>query len=164
MIQRIQSVYLVLVMSLGIILCFVPVLQLNTPLDASVQRMWTLGALGLDEITPDLDNMFLQPVELKGLWGLLLSTLLIPILACVDLFLFKKRLLQARLNIFTVLLTIGYYGIIYLYAKLAEVSMGVEWHMTVWCAIPAVCTVLLLMATRRILADEALVRSADRIR
>ena len=164
MIQRIQSVYLVFVMSLGILLCFVPILQLTTPLDASVQRMWTLGAIGLDEITPGLDNLFLEPVTLRGLWGLLLSTILIPFLAFTDLFLYKKRLLQARLNIFSVLLTVGYYGIIYLYAKLAEVSMGVEWHMTVWCAIPAVCTILLLMATRRILADEALVRAADRIR
>ncbi len=164
MIQRIQSVYLLLVVVLGIVLCFVPVLQLTTPLDAGVQRMWELSATGLTEQTPSLDQLCLQPAVLKGLWGLTISTLLIPLLAGIDLFLFKKRLLQARLNIFTVLLCVGYYGIIYLYGKLAAMSIGVEWHMTFWCAIPAVCAVLTLMATRRILADEALVRSADRIR
>ena len=150
MIQRIQTLYLLAVVALGIALIWLPVVQLVTPEDAAELQVYELSALG--------------GAPIQGVWGLLVTTILIPLLALIDIFLYRKRILQARLNIFTVLLTIGYYGIIYLYAKLAEVSMGVEWHMTVWCAIPAVCTVLLLMATRRILADEALVRSADRIR
>ena len=41
---------------------------------------------------------------------------------------------------------------------------GAEWYLNVWAAIPMVNIVLLMMATRRILKDEALVRAADRLR
>ena len=103
-------------------------------------------------------------VTLQGLWGLTVATILIPLLALVDIFLFKKRILQARLNIFSVMLCLGYYGVLAIYGWLAKEALGVEWHILPWSSIPAVCLVLTFMATRRILKDEALVRAADRIR
>jgi hypothetical protein len=42
--------------------------------------------------------------------------------------------------------------------------LGAEWYPTVWASIPLVNLILLMMATRRILKDEALVRAADRLR
>ena len=95
---------------------------------------------------------------------MLLTTALIPLLALIDIFLFKKRLVQARLNIFTVLLCLGYYGVLAIYIWLAKMSLGVDWHILPWASFPLICMVLTLMATRRILKDEALVRAADRIR
>ena len=161
MIQRIQTIYLLIVVALGITLCFVPVLQLVTPEEANELRIYELGASGLNLIT----NEDCQPVvNLQGLWGLLVTTALIPLLALVDIFLYKKRLLQARLNIFTILLCLGYYGVLAIYVWLAKMSLGVDWHILPWAAIPLVCFVLTLMATRAILKDEALVRAADRIR
>ena len=151
MIQRIQTVYLLLVVALGITLCFVPVLQLVTPEEAAELQIWDLCATRFD-------------VPLQGLWGLTLTTALIPLLALVDIFLFKKRLLQARLNIFTILLCLGYYGVLAIYVWLAKLSLGVDWHVLPWASIPLVCLVLTAMATRAILKDEALVRAADRIR
>lgn len=164
MIQRIQSVYLVLIIVLGIVLLVEPVLLFTTPTDAAQQRMWEFGATGLDEITPNLDMLMLEPAHLRGSWGLLLTSALIPFLALVDLFLFKRRILQARLNIFLALLCVGYYGILYMYVWFAQMNLGVDWHILFWAGIPLVCFVLTLMATRRILADEALVRAADRLR
>ena len=97
MIQRVQTIYLLLIVILGITLCFQPVLQLVTPEEAAELRIYELGASGLELIT----NEDCQPVIcLQGLWGLLVTTALIPLLALVDIFLYKKRLLQARLNIF----------------------------------------------------------------
>jgi len=161
MIQRIQTIYLLIVVALGITLCFVPVLQLVTPEEANELRIYELGASGLNLIT----NEDCQPVvNLQGRWGLLVTTALIPLLALVDIFLYKKRLLQARLNIFTILLCLGYYGVLAIYVWLAKMSLGVDWHILPWAAIPLVCFVLTLMATRAILKDEALVRAADRIR
>lgn len=164
MIQRVQSIYLFLIVVLGILLFFVPALELVTPVEAPTQRMWELQATGLDEVTPNLDLLMLEPIHLNGLWGLLLTTALIPVLAFVVLILFRNRILQARLNIFLAFLCVGYYGILAMYGWFAVQNFGVEWHVTPWAAIPAVCFVLTLMATRRILADEALVRAADRIR
>lgn len=151
MIQRIQTVYLLLVVALGITLCFVPVLQLVTPEEATELQIWEVCATRFD-------------VPLQGLWGLTLTTALIPLLALVDIFLYKKRLLQARLNIFTVLLCLGYYGVLAIYIWLAKMSLGTDWHILPWASIPLVCMILTLMATRAILKDEALVRAADRIR
>ena len=51
MIQRIQTLYLLLVVALGITLCFVPVVQFVTPEDAEVVRAWELTALGMTETT-----------------------------------------------------------------------------------------------------------------
>jgi hypothetical protein len=150
MIQRIQTVYLLLIVALGIALIWLPVLQLVTPEEASELHVWELSAIG--------------GAPLQGLWGLLVTTALIPLLALVDIFLYKKRLLQARLNIFLALLCLGYYGVLAIYIWQAKLALGVDWHILPWASFPLVCFVLTLMATRRILKDEALVRAADRIR
>ena len=150
MIQRIQTLYLLAVVALGLALIWLPVVQLVTPEDAETLQVWELGALG--------------GAPLQGLWGLLLTTALIPCLALIDIFLYRKRILQARLNIFLVMLCLGYYGVLALYIWLATLSMNVEWNILPYASFPLICLVLTLMATRRILKDEALVRAADRIR
>lgn len=150
MIQRIQTLYLLAIVALGITLIWLPVLQLVTPEEASELQIWELSAIG--------------GAPLQGIWGLLVTTALIPLLALVDIFLFKKRLLQARLNIFLALLCLGYYGVLAIYIWQAKLALGVDWHILPWASFPLVCLVLTLMATRRILKDEALVRAADRIR
>lgn len=150
MIQRIQTLYLLAVVILGIALIWQPVVQLVTPESAEELQVWELGALG--------------GAPLQGLWGLLLTTILIPVLALIDIFLYRKRILQARLNIFTVMLCLGYYGVLAIYIWLAKMSLGVEWHLLPCASFPLISLVLTMMATRRILKDEALVRAADRIR
>ena len=164
MIQRIQTLYLLTIVILGVLLCFMPVLQFTSAPDADIQRLFELGASGMDELTPDMETLFLQPITLKGVWGLTITTALIPVLAFFDIFLYRKRLLQARLNIFLALLCLGYYGVLFIYTWFAKMNFALDWHITFWASIPAICFVLTLMATRRILKDEALVRAADRIR
>ena len=149
MIQRVQTLYLLAVVALGIALIWLPVVQLVTPEGTDLQ-MYELSALG--------------GAPLQGLWGLLVTTILIPLLALVDIFLYKKRILQARLNIFLAMLCLGYYGVLAIYIWQAKLALGVEWHILPWASFPLVCFVLTLMATRAILKDEALVRAADRIR
>ena len=149
MIQRVQTLYLLAVVALGIALIWLPVLQLVTPEEADLQ-VYELSALG--------------GAPLQGIWGLLVTTILIPVLALIDIFLYKKRILQARLNIFLVMLCLGYYGVLAIYIWQAKLALGVEWHLMPWASFPLVCLVLTLMATRAILKDEALVRAADRIR
>ncbi len=150
MIQRIQTLYLLAVVALGIALIWLPVVQFVTAEEATELQVWELTALG--------------GVPIQGIWGLLVTTILIPLLALIDIFLYNKRILQARLNIFTVMLCLGYYGVLAIYIWLAKMSLGVEWHILPYASFPLVCMVLTLMATRRILKDEALVRAADRIR
>ncbi|MBQ0118860.1 MAG: DUF4293 domain-containing protein [Paludibacteraceae bacterium] len=168
MLQRIQTVYLFLIVFLGIYLCFVPVLQFTTPEEVGIQRMFELGAQGLQEVCNLQDGNFNEDAdasyELKGTWGLMVTPLLMAFLALVNIFLFKKRILQARINIFLAVLCLGYYAMLFMYVWFATRQMGVEWHLYFWSCLPLICFVLTLMATRRILKDEALVRAADRIR
>lgn len=151
MIQRIQSLYLLLVVALGIALLFLPVVQFVTPADAAQQQMWLLTAMAGNGV-------------INGWWGMTVATVLIPLLALVDIFLYKHRILQARLNIFTVMLCLGWYGVLAIMIWFAHMNMAVEWHLSFASSFPLVCLVLTMMATRRILKDEALVRAADRLR
>ena len=106
-------------------------------------------------------------------WGLAVISAAIPSVAFVDIFLFKHRLVQARINVVNVVLCLGYYALLALYVSFVVKGYetidgmtltGAQWYLNVWAGIPLVCLVLSLMATRRILHDEALVRAADRIR
>lgn len=150
MIQRVQTIYLLLVVILGVLQsCFAPV--------------QFLPAEGVEYLS-------LLPYSK---WPLAVISIAIPMLALVNIFLFKHRLVQARLNIVNVVLCLGYYALLALY--IAFVIKGYEpiegvllaeadWYLNVWAGLPLVCIVLSMMATRRILKDEALVRAADRIR
>ena len=134
MIQRIQTIYLLAVVALALALIWLPAIIFVSAEDAETLRIWELGATGLTEVT----ETELPPIALQGVWGLTLTTVLIPVLALIDIFLYKKRILMT--------------------------VEDVVWSPDFWAAIPLICMVLTLMATRRILKDEALVRAADRIR
>lgn len=149
MIQRIQTIYLFLAAVCAALVLFFSPMMFTTPEDAPVQAMYEFGFAHLDTMST---------------WGLSVDILLIVALSLVNIFLYKNRILQARLNIFTVFFCLGYYGLFAMYAWFAVQRMGVEWYINWSAGMPLVSLVLTMMATRRILADEALVRSADRIR
>lgn len=164
MIQRRQTLYLLTIVILGIVLYFCSVIQFTTPEYSEIQRMFYLSAQGLEEITPELGYADLAPITIKGLWGLTVTSLLIPLLALVDIFLYKHRIAQARLNIFLAVLCLGYYGILFMYMWFVRHQIRVEWDICFGACIPLVCFVLTIGATRLILQDEMKVRAADRLR
>lgn len=150
MIQRIQTLYLLMVVILGTLLCFFSPVQFLMP-----ETTDYISLLAFDK------------------WPLAVMSVAIPLLALVNIFLFKHRFLQVRVNIMNVILCLGYYALIALYVAyvvkgyehIGDTTLaGAEWYLNVWAAIPMVNIVLLMMATRRILKDEALVRAADRLR
>lgn len=150
MIQRIQTVYLLLVVILGTLLCFFSPVQF-LPADAT-EYVW---------------------LATFAKWPLAVISVAIPLIALVNIFLYKRRLLQARINVVNVVLCVGYYALLALYIFYAlkgyepidgVVLTSAEWYPTLWASIPLINLVLSLMATRRILKDEALVRAADRLR
>ena len=150
MIQRIQTLYLLFVVILGTLLCFFSPVQFLA--QGSTEY---ISLMAFDK------------------WPLAVITLVIPLLALVNIFLFKRRLLQVRLNIMNVIFCLGYYALLTLYIAFAvkgyeqigDINLAnAEWYLNVWAAFPLVNLVLTMMATRRILKDEALVRAADRLR
>ena len=150
MLQRIQTIYLLLVVVLGTLLCFFSPVEFLMPDATEYVRL-----MAFDK------------------WPLAVLTITIPLLALVIIFLYRRRLLQARLCIMNVILSLGYYALMALYIAfvlkgyepLSDQSLlGADWYPTVWAALPLINIILTMMATRRILKDEALVRAADRLR
>ena len=163
--QRIQTLYLSVIIALGILLCITPVLTLTSPPTASEHRVYELSADGIEEISPAINHGILEaPIELPGLWGLMLTSILISVLAFADLWLVHNRILQARFNILLAILCLGYYGILYMYIWFIRQNFGLDWMPTVWAALPLICFVLTIEAIRCILKDEMRVRASHRLR
>jgi len=167
MIQRIQTLYLLLAAICAVVLCIVSPVTFHTPEEATEPAAFEVGFCNLQEIT--INELGEEVVMYNGrsmsTWGLTALALTIGILAVVDIFLYKKRILQARLNIFTIVACLGYYAMVVMYYFFAKAKFGVtEWRDFWPLAFPLMALVLTLMATRAILKDEALVRAADRIR
>ncbi|MBR1928556.1 MAG: DUF4293 domain-containing protein [Paludibacteraceae bacterium] len=159
MIQRIQTLYLLLVVVLGVILCFFSPAGFVTPEQSEDFQEYSMGFYSINNTT-NADMQF----EAMNTIPMAILSVSIPLLAFIVIFLYKKRILQARMNVINVVLCLGWYAMLGLYIWFMTTKFHVDWYITPWASIPLVNLVLTLMATRRILSDEALVRAADRIR
>ena len=161
MIQRIQTVYLLLVAIWGILtLCF-PIMGICSP-DVGLSKIYALGSLCC------------TCMGVGAIWSKLFGVmaLLVPILALVTIFMFKKRTLQIKLSIAIVLLILLFYlfSILFLtisYRHISEIphlygSFSLNLPLAFFFnAIGLVLSILAIVAIRK---DENMVRSLDRIR
>ncbi len=135
MIQRIQSVYLLIVAVLFTILIFMP-------------------SLGVIPCKCDLNcSIFLQSNFLFFL------RIIIVAVSILSIFLYKKRKVQIRLTIFSIILISIYYVPLILY-----ISPETFFHFIIPIALPFIGIIFSFLALRAIKKDEALIRSLDRIR
>ena len=149
MIQRIQSVYLLAVTILMIVCMCSPVGSII----ANTQEISELGNLAVT--FPDGTKDYAP-------WALFAILLIVALLSFGTIFLFKKRMLQIRLTIFSSVMLRGYYltlvATIFMLAD--ETSFTPSWSI----CLPFVGIVLNWLAIRGIGADEALVKAYDRLR
>ena len=144
MLQRIQTLYLLIVTALMTTLCFTP--------------MATYMADGIEGEFVAFD-----------FWWIGVLFALCALLAFVVVWLFKKRMLQVRLLCAEVVLLLGsqvfslWYAIGITNEVKAMSDMAVATIKTP-TFFPLVCIILTILAIRGILKDERLVRSLDRIR
>lgn len=155
MIQRIQTLYLLLVVILSAITLFMPAAGLQ---NVQTGVVYELSYRGLHQLTET------GTVFITGAWMLTALAAIIPLFTFVIIWMFKKRLLQIRLVIFDIVLMAGYYGLLFIYlwqyGKILEASMYFE----VIAAFPLICIILSILAIRAIGKDEALIKSLNRIR
>ena len=154
MLQRIQTVYLLIIVALTIATLVLPLAVLQYG-----DQLLSFDATGLSTMTA-------QPELIYPAWGLFILTAVIAIIALVTIFLFRKRVLQIRLCIFNALLMLGFYALLAFFAWTIKNQLGGEVSMTVKIALsfPIINLILDYLAIRNIGADEALVRSLDRLR
>jgi hypothetical protein len=152
MIQRIQSLYLLAAIILMAVGLFSPIGRFVAA-DGSVAGVFynlcVKQAGGAEDFSP---------------WALGVLLLATIVLSAVCIFSYKKRMLQTRFCIFSMLLLVGYaiaYGVFaYIIKGNMHATFAPDWR----AAFPVVSIVLEYLAWRNILKDEMIVRSLDRIR
>ena len=142
MIQRIQTIYLLVVAIIMTIPLYVPIAQLLIPNDASY-NFFTYGVVLIGE------NSVLQ----AHYWALLIMNIFTIGIPLVNVFLFKKRFLQLRLCIVEIILLIG-----------AIILMWYHINYKFSLILPVICIIFTYLAIKGILKDIKLLKSFDRIR
>ena len=153
MIQRIQTVYLLVVVGLIVATLFLPLAVFQQG-----DALFALKTMGLSSMIGEAEMVYQT-------WGLFVVTLLIAVIAFVTIFLFKNRVLQMRLCVFNAILMLGFYGFFaYLVYSIKGNMEGVSMSVKFALSFPLIGLILDYLAIRNIGADEALVRSLDRLR
>jgi hypothetical protein len=96
-------------------------------------------------------------------WPLFAVLLVSSALSCYTIFLYKTRPLQATLCMVSMLLTLLWYVALIVVSKMIAPD-AIEFHASFIAVLPAVSVILTFMARQGILADEKLVKAADRLR
>ncbi len=158
MIQRVQSIYLVLAVIAGLLTFFLPFTHFYAG-DLKIAEYAMFGVFNVQSDTLELTNPFPLPM-----WSMSVLAILMPLIA---LFQFKKRLVQIKIVRLGFLIEMAF--LVYLFfaidkinAELYEGQIRLLYHTGFY--MPLIAIVLLFLAQRGIKKDEDLVKSLDRLR
>lgn len=149
MIQRIQTVYLLLVFGLLILTMFMP-LSYFIDTNGIAYKFTPLGT--------ELPNGY------QYTWGILCILILCAIITLATIFLYKNRVLQLRMTIFSSILLIGYYLVFLAFFLIIRENLQATFRINWALCLPLICIILNYLAIRAIGRDEVLVKAADRLR
>ncbi len=156
MLQRIQTLYLLIVVVAMSLTLFLPSMRAISP-------------EGIDYALSTLRGFY--PVEQGGfhlsgvtMW-LTITNVVILLIALFTIFMYKWRIIQIRFSIFNMVLLIGYYAIFFFTRYVILQQNAMDSTTFSWPIIlPLISAILTYLALRAIGKDEALVRSLDRLR
>lgn len=154
MLQRIQTLYLLLVVVISAALFLLPVAQFNVY--GFAVKLFITG-IKADAAATSLIQVSNLPI----------LVLIIPIIAgsLAVIFLYKKRMLQIRINRILFLLIIMFIVVLFLITDTIRQRTGIAIQYNYFfAALLLVMLVCNFLASRAIKKDEDLVKSADRLR
>jgi hypothetical protein len=152
MIQRIQSIWLLLATLTICCLLFVP--MVTTTVGSTEYQVL---ATGLYQKTGEVTT------KVEAFLPLLISTIAVALMCFANIFNFKKRAIQKKIIIANVVLIIGLSFWCSQYAK--RIPGGLETaNYNVGMFLPVIAILFCMLAVRGINNDEKLLRSADRLR
>lgn len=155
MIQRIQTLYLLIIAVLSAVLIFTPAAGLTSGTDGSVYEIQLKG----------LTHISAESIEVvASTWALTAIAALVSLISFISIFLFKKRMLQMRLSFINVVLMAGYYGILFIYLWQYGKNLDAHMYLNMIASFNLINIILCILAIRAIGKDEALVKSLDRLR
>lgn len=147
MIQRIQSVYLLLVAVLMAATFICPL-------------MFFADSFSANSIGIFFENELRYPT-----WGVMTFAALAALLAFVNIFLFKKRKTQIKVCNTILILILAFYATLATYIYTLKTSMNLLYeNIGYGLVFPAIAFIFLFLSLHKIKADEKLIRSLDRIR
>ncbi len=162
MIQRIQTVFLVLVVLAGVLVFFFPIAIFIS--DAGYFKFFIHGVHDLVHDPFFVDESGKQTFSFWFTAPLMFLQIFIILLAAYAIFQFKKRILQIRLNVLNVFLNVILVGSLFFYSSMIENRVGVKPDYALGVIFPLISIILMFLANRFIKMDERLIRSADRLR
>lgn len=153
MIQRRQSLYiLAAIIALGT-LFFIDLGQLSGP-----TGLFNISFYRVVDVTSGV------PETITYLFPLAAVLFVTTVLAVIDMFLFKNRMLQMRVATLTAALSIALAILLPATNYIVASTLEMDWHIHWSIALPIVSAVLMILAYRKISDDEALIRSLNRLR
>ncbi len=156
MIQRIQTLYLVIALVCMSLFYFISFGSIEVQTEAGITDV-SLGLYGADfTVGGEIEHYSTLPLLI------LLSFVVLTIVFTI--LLYRHRILQIRMCIFNSILALGCSGLAFFYLYQCASKYGADYSTNILVVLPIVAAILMILALRDIAKDEALVRSIDRIR
>lgn len=147
MIQRIQSIYILIsaiLLGLLFVLPFAEIVQ-----SGQIYQFNIKGIEGANQL-------------LQNGWAITLLVGIMLLIHTIVLFSFKKRILQMRMLTFAILLSLGLIGLLIFFVQKSFQDPIISYKIAL--SFPIIIVIIDYLAIREIGKDEALIRSLDRIR
>ncbi len=152
MIQRKQTVFLFIAVVLTVVCLCMPLCRFTATDDIGSEfvlyNLWLTNAEGGHDFS---------------VWALFAILLVTCPIGLFTIFSFHNRIVQSRFCLFNILLILGWYVVFIIFMLGFSNSLGSR-HLALASVFPLISAILYFIARKAILADEALVRAADRIR
>lgn len=152
MIQRIQTLFLLLALICMSVFYFVPFGGLEQQTEAGITDV-PMGLYGVDFGEEHYSTL-----------PLLILLSFVVLLLIVTIFMYRHRVLQIRISIFNAILALGCSGLAFFFLYQASEKFATNYSTSILVVLPIVAAIFIALAIRCIAKDEALIRSIDRIR
>jgi uncharacterized membrane protein HdeD (DUF308 family) len=150
MLQRIQTLFLLFAAAAMLVASVTPL---------------TVFMLNGDKVLFEAMGIYLNGTLNDATWGLLVIGIISSLLSLLTVFLYRQRMLQIRISLFNTVIMIGFYLYFgYIVYQMYQVEHLQFQKMGIGIIMPLIAIILTILAIRKIGADEALVRSLQRLR
>lgn len=151
MIQRIQTLFLIAILVLSGLMLTGDLIKM----DSGTGTLFTISFAGLGEDGEEI---------IQRLWPLSVVMVIVPLLALIAIFLFKRRKLQMRVTMLVLLLSLGVLILGAFYIIMFDRKIGITVIWQIKAIFPLISAILAWLAYRYIMKDDLMVKSYDRLR
>ncbi|MBS4013783.1 MAG: DUF4293 domain-containing protein [Bacteroidetes bacterium] len=155
MIQRVQTIYLIIIKVFVLLFLFAPV--------GEVSSNSSFASFSIMKINTS-DSFEFQIQDSWHRYTVIALAAMIMVLTLIIVFSYKNRRKQIKFNQMNLLLHILMISMTFFYVDFIKAQTGMVFNFGLAIAFPLVSIILILIANRAIRKDEKLVRSADRLR